>query len=78
MYYPQNSVINLIESNKLLSNTPSSLGHILLIEDNPIAQQAVAALAQKLGYRVTLATTGNEVLKQSLLGIDLILLDLHR
>ena len=53
-------------------------GHVLLVEDNPINQQVLNKLMEKIGVRVTTVDNGNEaihLLRSNPAAFDLILMD---
>ncbi|OAS18443.1 response regulator [Paenibacillus oryzisoli] len=53
-------------------------GHILLVEDNEINQQVAMGLLEERGYRVTLATNGQQALNTMEHGdFALVLMDIH-
>lgn len=60
------------------SETEEEWGHILLVEDNEINQQVAMELLEERGYRVTLATNGQEALDTLDNGeFSLVLMDIH-
>ncbi|WP_141692521.1 response regulator [Paenibacillus pectinilyticus] len=64
--------------NKSKLDLENKLGHILLVEDNEINQQVAQELIEERGYRVTLATNGQEALDKLDTGdFDLVLMDIH-
>jgi signal transduction histidine kinase/DNA-binding response OmpR family regulator len=58
------------------ADTPASLAHILVAEDNPINQKVILRQLSKLGYRADAVTNGLEVLAAlEQIRYDLLLLD---
>lgn len=54
----------------------SEMKRVLLAEDNPVNQRVMVAFVKKLGYSVSLANDGREVLEKfEADGADLILMD---
>ncbi|MGN7411027.1 response regulator [Paenibacillus sp. SAF-068] len=60
------------------SYSPNSKGHILIAEDHEINQLAIRAMLEHIGFEVTLADSGTEVLKKlNEQAWELILMDLY-
>lgn len=57
------SVIETLEAASLESDA-ESLAHILLVDDNELAQSSVSSMLKHLGYKVTLRSSGIEALDE--------------
>ncbi len=79
MFHPKQE--SRVSDHGLMSNpseTEEEKGHILLVEDNEINQQVAMELLEERGYRITLATNGQEALDTLDNGeFALVLMDIH-
>ncbi|MEW9699773.1 response regulator [Paenibacillus sp. SI8] len=74
----RNDQFSVESDRKAIGDQHEPKGHILVAEDNEINQLVISHLLEQLGYRVTMAKNGYEVLDQVDMQIwCLILMDIH-
>ena len=53
-------------------------GHVLVVEDNPLNREVARSMLELLGFRMSLAETGQDTIAMAMgTPVDLILMDCH-